>query len=110
MNSELVDVFQTVAILLNGAVLIYIVWRLEKAFETAAGKLGFVITHQADIQASIERAWKRLDEVEARQGVRQDQGELQAALKTIADRLEALEKRLPPENQFPISWAAKNNR
>jgi hypothetical protein len=136
LNQENIDIIQTAAIIFNGVVLAYVVWRLERAFENAAGKLTSVITHQREIQEGVERAWKRIDEIETQQGTRQTVAPLgklqeqmtalaarvgafeaaqqdlalQNGLKAVADRLEAIEKRLPPENQFPISWAGKNNR
>jgi hypothetical protein len=64
MKPEQIDFVQTCAILLIASVLIYVVWRLEQAFTLAAARLGAVIAAQAQIQAALERAVKRIDELE----------------------------------------------
>jgi hypothetical protein len=94
LDQPLLDVVQTIGIVLNGAVLVYVVWRLEQSFDNAADRLRKLIIHQQEIQESIERIWKRVDEIETQQGTRQTVmplGKLQEQLAQLAARVKALE-------------------
>jgi hypothetical protein len=93
-EDSVLDVIQTIGILANGLVLAYVVWRLERSFDTAADKLRRLIIHQQEIQDAIERIWKRVDEIETQQGTRQTViplGKLQDQLAQLAARIKALE-------------------
>jgi prefoldin subunit 5 len=64
MKTEQIDLVQTIGIGVIAGVLIFVVWRLEQAFALAAARLGAVVAAQAQIQAALERALKRIDELE----------------------------------------------
>jgi peptidoglycan hydrolase CwlO-like protein len=93
-NDQFVDIMQTGFMGIVAIVLIYVVWRLDKAFDKAAERLRKVITHQQEIQEGFERIWKRVDEIETQQGTRQTVmplGKLQEQLTQMSARIKALE-------------------
>jgi peptidoglycan hydrolase CwlO-like protein len=94
LDQPLLDAVQTFAIIANGGVLAYVVWRLERSFDNAAEKLRRLINAQHEIQDSIERIWKRVDDIETQQGTRQTVmplGKLQERLASLEARIKALE-------------------
>ena len=93
-GDEFIDIVQTLFMGVVAVVLIYFVWRLERAFDTAGDRLRRVIVHQQEIQEGFERIWKRVDEIETQQGTRQTVlplGKLQEQLTQLSARIKALE-------------------
>jgi hypothetical protein len=93
-GDEFIDIVQTLFMGVVAVVLIYFVWRLERAFDTAGDRLRRVIVHQQEIQEGFERIWKRVDEIETQQGTRQTVlplGKLQEQLTQLSTRVKALE-------------------
>jgi peptidoglycan hydrolase CwlO-like protein len=88
------DLVQTIALIVNSAALVYVIWQLSLSFSNAAEKLRRLINAQHEIQESIERIWKRVDEIETQQGTRQTVmplGKLQERLASLEARIKALE-------------------
>jgi hypothetical protein len=96
-DDQFVDIVQTCFMGIVAVVLIYVVWRLDKAFDKAADRLRRVIAHQQEIQEGFERIWKRVDEIETQQGTRQTVlplGKLQEQLTRHEAAIKALERSL----------------
>ena len=94
-TDQFVDIMQTTFMGIVAAVLIYVVWRLERAFDNATDRLRKVIVHQQEIQEGFERIWKRVDEIETQQGTRQTVmplGKLQEQLTRHEAAIKALER------------------
>ena len=97
MTTEVIDVIQTCFMGTVAIVLVYVVRRLDRAFDRSADKLRRLITHQQEVQESIERIWKRVDEIETQQGTRQSVlplGKLQEQLTRHEAAIKALERSL----------------
>jgi hypothetical protein len=97
LDAEYVDAIQTVGLILNTLVLAYIVFRLERAFTNASEKLRSVLTHQKETLDSINKVWTRINEIEARVGMKPNLNfietpELRATLAVLAKRLDDLER------------------
>jgi hypothetical protein len=96
-TDQFVDIVQTSFMGVVAVVLIYVVWRLDKAFDKAGDRLRKVIVHQQEIQEGFERIWKRVDEIETQQGTRQTVlplGKLQEQLTRHEAAIKALERSL----------------
>jgi hypothetical protein len=68
----IVDIFQTVAIVANTGVLVYIVLRFDSAVRGAAQNLNTVIKEgrefRQEARAEFDRVWRRLESVERERG------------------------------------------
>jgi hypothetical protein len=94
---EFIDIVQTVGIIFNALVLLYVVIRLERAFNNASEKMQSVVTHQKESLDSINKVWTRINEIEARVGMKPnlnfiEPSVLGATLAALSKRLDDLER------------------
>jgi hypothetical protein len=93
---EFIDIVQTVGIICNALVLLYVVIRLERAFNNASEKMRSALAHQKGTLDSINKVWTRINEIEARVGMKSNNSietpELRATLATLSRRLDDLER------------------
>ena len=95
-REQFIDALQTAGIVLNTLVLAYIVIRLERAFNQASVNLRSVLGGQKETLDSLNTVWKRINEIEARVGMKTpnfiEATELEARLAALAKRLDDLER------------------
>ena len=96
------DIAQTAALFTICAALIYALWLLRFEIRQASRAMREVFGAQKRIEESLERTWKRIDEVEARQGVRQPP-EVIATLADLSNRLGRLEEEAAGRRPRPPS-------
>jgi predicted DsbA family dithiol-disulfide isomerase len=86
---------QTAALLTVAVALIYVLNLLRTEIRRASDAMRGVLRNQKEIEESIERIWKRIDEIETAHGLRIDFDEL-SRIKRLLDALEAAGKTPPP--------------
>lgn len=99
-----IQAMQTVVLVCLATALIFSLNLMRKEFRGAAKTLKKVVDAELDIRAGIERCWKRIDELEMRQGVRSD-GEELGELRRFLDALRAIRvpETVPPAAKPPGS-------
>ena len=91
----IIQAAQTAALLTVAVAVIYVLNLLRKELSRASHALREVFRNQKEIEDSIERIWKRVDEIETSHGLRIDFEELNR-VKRLLDALEAAGK--PPHS------------
>jgi predicted DsbA family dithiol-disulfide isomerase len=86
---------QTAALLTVAVAIIYVLNLLRTELRRASNALRDVLRNQKEIEESVERIWKRIDEIETAHGLRVDFEELNR-IKRLLDALEAAAKPPPP--------------
>ena len=94
----IIQAAQTAALLTVAGAIIYALLTARgeiRQLREGLTRVSEVFRSQKDIEDSIERIWKRIDEIETLQGMRIDFEEL-SRFKRLIDALEATAKRTPP--------------
>jgi predicted DsbA family dithiol-disulfide isomerase len=91
---EMIQAAQTAALLTVAAAMIYVLILLRIEIRRASLAMRDVLRNQKEIEESIERIWKRIDEIETAHGLRIDFDALNR-IKRLLDALEAAGK--PPD-------------
>ena len=92
-SDRLIDAVQTAMLITIAGVLIYSLHLVRKEIQKSVASLSGLFRNQKELEERIERIWKRIDDIEMRQGLRGDVEEL-ARVKRLMDALEAAGK--PP--------------
>src|SRR5580704_3480176 len=87
-----IDIVQTVGIIFNALVLLYVVIRLERAFNNASEKMRSALAHQKGTLDSINKVWTRINEIEARVGMKLNSNNFSATLAALSRRVDDLER------------------
>jgi hypothetical protein len=74
--ADLVDAAQTAALLTMTGIMLYAVNRLRVELKQASSALGKVLNGQKEMHDRINHLWRRIDEIELRQGLRNDGDQL----------------------------------
>lgn len=99
----LIQAAQTAALLTVAAAIIYALFMLRRELREMREGLSQVrdaFRSQKDIEDSVERIWKRIDEIETLQGMRIDFEEL-TRFKRLIDALEAAARQTPRPPEAP---------
>jgi predicted DsbA family dithiol-disulfide isomerase len=91
----IIQAAQTAALLTVAVAVIYVLNLLRTEIRRASDAMRGVLRNQKEIEESIERIWKRIDEIETAHGLRIDFEEL-SRIKRLLDALEAAGKPPPP--------------
>jgi len=89
--ADLVDAAQTAALLTMTGIMLYAVNRLRVELKQASTALNQVLRGHRDVEERIDRLWRRIDEVELRQGLRGDSEQFNR-LKRLMEAFEAAMK------------------
>jgi hypothetical protein len=91
MTIEFIQSVQTIGIFVLAAAVIYVVARLERAFEKGAKRIQTVVKHLQEFEARLDRYYLRIEAVENRQVSLTQR--LDAIEARFVQRMEAIEKR-----------------
>ena len=91
----MIQAAQTAALLTVAAAVIYVLYLLRQELRGASRAMGEVLRNQKEVEESIERIWRRIDEIETARGLRIDFEELNR-IKRLLDALEAAGKPQAP--------------
>ena len=95
---QYVDLIQTIAILI-ALVFVSAAYRaLDNERSHNEDRLTEVLKAQQEVQAGLERAWKRIDDIETRQGIRGDVDHI-AQLHRVIDAMQVALRVSPNDNK-----------